>query len=62
MKDKNDCVPAEYLHAEDNDTDKAIQRALAIAQAELTIGVGPDSADIASDDDAQDDSEGSESD
>ncbi|KAI5477119.1 Ankyrin repeat protein [Pseudohyphozyma bogoriensis] len=49
IKDKNNAVPAEYLNADSNDTDRAIQRAIAIATAELTVGI--DSGDIANDDD-----------
>lgn len=49
IKDKSGCVPAEYLNVESSETDAAIQRSLAIATAELTVGL--DSADIASDDD-----------
>ncbi|KAL8276633.1 hypothetical protein RQP46_010982 [Phenoliferia psychrophenolica] len=62
IKDKNGCVPAEYLNVESCATDGAIQRSLAIATGELQVG-GIDSADIASDDDDEPGSgTGSESD
>lgn len=48
IKDKHGNVPAEYLSAETSTTDRAIQRALAIATAEFNISIA--SGDIASDD------------
>ena len=49
IKDKAGCVPAEYLHVESSETDRAIQRIIAIAIAELTVG--PKDTDLAHDDD-----------
>lgn len=59
IKDKHNCIPAEYLNPDGNETDKAIIRSLAIAMAEFALG----GADIASD--GEDDGEmgsGSDSD
>ena len=61
IKDKNGCVPAEYLNVESCAIDGAIQRSLAIATGELQVG-GIDSADIASDDNEPGSGSGSESD
>ncbi|KAM0754832.1 ankyrin [Meredithblackwellia eburnea MCA 4105] len=61
IKDKTGTLPVEYLHPDSNDTDREIQRAIAIATAELTIG-GVDSADVADDDDDGEPGSGSGSD
>jgi hypothetical protein len=47
--DKHGLNPASYLHVESSAIDKQIQRALAIAMAEMAIG-GVDDGDIASGD------------
>lgn len=59
IKDKHGLVPAEYL-IPDSRTYMPIKRALAIATAEISIGI--DSADIAKEDDEEEGDEGSGSD
>ena len=50
IKDKHNCVAAEYLtNVDAGGVDKAIQRMIAIATAEFNIGAN--TGDIASDDD-----------
>lgn len=58
IKDKHNCVAAEYLTGVDaGGVDRAIQRMLAIATAEFNIGAN--AGDIASDDDEDDAAMGS---
>lgn len=45
IKDKHNCIPAEYLNPDGKAIDKIIIRSLAIAMAEFALG----GADIASD-------------
>jgi len=61
LKDRYGRKPAEYLHPDRSEADKAIQQAIRVALADRIMGGTKNNADLADDDDGEPGS-GSESD
>ncbi|GAA6050794.1 hypothetical protein JCM3770_001649 [Rhodotorula araucariae] len=59
IKDRHGLKPADYLHPDRSETDKAIQQAIRVALADRILGGTKNNADLANDDDDDDGEPGS---